>query len=233
MKKIIQYFVLTAIAVFAFGAMSQTNAQDQAVIRELYNRMGENQKTLKSLKSKVRMERYNSQLKEVETAQDGTVLYIPAKGKNANVRIDWTYPQQETLSVVNGKYLLYRPRLEQVIEGKTSEVQKKDAGSGLQFINMSPQELKQNFDAKWLGSELIANGSISAYKLKLTPKKPMQYSYAEIWVTPEGMPTQVKMYEKNGDWTNILLYTLEKNASIKINQLVLSNLPKNVKRIKG
>jgi outer membrane lipoprotein-sorting protein len=232
MKRLIQYFVLTAIAVFAFG-VSQTSAQDQAVIRELYNRMGENQKTLKSLRSKVRMERYNSQLKEVETTQDGTVLYIPAKGKNANVRIDWTYPQQETLSVVNGEYKLYRPRLGQVIKGKTKEVQKKDAGSGLQFINMSAQELKQNFDAKWLGSELIANGSVSAYKLKLTPKKPMQYSYAEVWVTPEGMPAQVKMYEKNGDWTNVLLYTVEKNASIKLDQLKLNNLPKDVKEVKG
>lgn len=233
MKRLIQYFVLTAIAVFAFG-VSQTNAQvDQAIIRELYTRMGENQKTLKTLRSKVRMERYNSQLKEVESTQDGTVMYIPAKGKNANVRIDWTYPQQETLSVVNGEYKLYRPRLGQVIKGKTKEVQKKDAGSGLQFINMSAQELKQNFDAKWLGSELIANGSVSAYKLKLTPKKPMQYSYAEVWVTPEGMPAQVKMYEKNGDWTNVLLYTVEKNASIKLDQLKLNNLPKDVKVVNG
>jgi outer membrane lipoprotein-sorting protein len=233
MKKIIQYFVLTAIAVFAFGVIQAKAQVDQSLIRELYNRMSENQKSLKSMRSKVQLDRYNAQLKDSDPTQQGTVLYIPAKGKNANVRIDWTYPQQETLSVVNGKYLLYRPRLEQVIEGKTSEVQKKDAGSGLQFINMSSQELKQNFDAKWLGSELIAKGTISAYKLKLTPKKPMQYSYAEVWVTPEGMPTQVKMYEKNGDWTNILLFETQKNASIKLDQLGLNNLPKNVKRIKG
>lgn len=232
MKKTIQYFILTAIAVFAFTAASQTNAHAQVEVRELYNRMGANQKTLKSLKSKVQLERYNAQLKDKETTQQGTVLYIPAKGRSANVRIDWTAPQQETLSVVNGKYLLYRPRLEQVIEGKTSEVQKKDAGSGLQFINMSPQELKQNFDAKYLGTELIANGAISAYKLKLTPKKPMQYNYAEVWVTAEGMPTQVKMYEKNGDWTNVLLYEIQKNAAIKIDQ-VKFNPPRNVKVIKG
>jgi outer membrane lipoprotein-sorting protein len=233
MKKIIQYFVLTAIAVFAFGAGNQATAQDQALIRELYNRMGENQKTLKSLRSMVRMERYNSQLRESEGTQEGTVLYIPAKGKSANVRIDWTHPQKETLSVVDGEYKLYRERLGQVIKGKTSEVQKKDAGSGLQFINMSPQELKQNFDAKWMGPELIASGTISGYKLKLTPKKPMQYAYAEVWVTEQGMPTQIKMYERNGDWTNVLLFKTEKNASIKLAQLKLNNLPKNVKEIRG
>jgi hypothetical protein len=233
MKKLIQYFVLTAIAVFALGAANQTNAQDQAMIRELYNRMGENQKSLKSLKSNVRMEHYNSQLKEIENKQQGTVLYIPAKGRSANVRIDWTAPQQETLSVVDGKYRLYRPRLEQVIEGKTSEVQKKDAGSGLQFVNMSAQELKQNFDAKWLGSELIGDGAIAAYKLKLTPKKPMQYAYAEVWVTAEGMPTQVRTYEKNGDWTNVLLFGTQKNALVRIDDLKFKNLPKTVKVIKG
>lgn len=238
MKRLIQYFVLTAIAVFAFGTVNQTFAQGQAEVRELYRLMEQNQKTLKSMKSNLQMEIYNSQLKELETTQKGTVLYIPAKGngadaaKKANVRIDWVSPQQETLSVVNGKYLLYRPRLEQAIEGRTSEVQKKDANSGLQFINMSPQELKQNFDAKWLGSELIANGAIAAYKLKLTPKKPMQYNYAEVWITKEGMPTQVKIYEKNGDWRNILLFNTEKNASIKLDQLPVK-LPKNIKPIKG
>lgn len=233
MKKLIQYFVLTAIVVFAFGLTTFADAQDQVVIRELYNRMGENQKTLKSLKSRIQMERYNAQLKEAEKPQQGTILYIPAKGKTANVRIDWLAPQQETLSVVEGKYRLYRPRLEQVIEGKTSEVQKKDAGGGLQFINMSAQQLKQSFDAKWLGAELIANGSISAYKLRLTPKKTMQYVYAEVWITAEGMPTQVKMFEKNGDWTNVLLFETQKNASINLAQLKLNNLPKSVKIIKG
>jgi outer membrane lipoprotein-sorting protein len=233
MKRLIQYFVLTAIAVFAFGTVNQTFAQGQAEVRELYRLMEQNQKTLKSMKSSLQMEIYNSQLKDLETTQKGTVLYIPAKGRSANIRIDWVSPQQETLSVVNGKYLLYRPRLEQVIEGKTSEAQKRDANSGLQFINMSSQELKQNFDAKWLGSELIANGAIAAYKLKLTPKKPMQYNYAEVWITKEGMPTQVKIYEKNGDWRNILLFNTEKNASIKLDQLALNNLPKSVKRIKG
>ena len=136
------------------------------------------------------------------------------------------------MSSVNGKYLLYRPRLEQVIEGKTKDVQKKDASGGLQFINMSAQELKQNFDAKYLGAELIANNSVSAYKLKLTPKKAMQYDYAEVWVTEDGMPVQAKIYEKNGDWTNVLLFNVEKNTRISAKDLV-PNIPKNIKRIKG
>lgn len=231
MKKYFQFFVLTVLAVFVFGVGNNVRAQGE-VVRVLYQKMGDNQKSLKSLKSKVRMKKYNAQLRDDETEQEGIVMYIPAKGRNANVRIDWTYPQQETLSSVNGKYLLYRPRLEQVIEGKTKDVQKKDASGGLQFINMSAQELKQNFDAKYLGAELIANNSVSAYKLKLTPKKAMQYDYAEVWVTEDGMPVQAKIYEKNGDWTNVLLFNVEKNTRISAKDLV-PNIPKSVKRIKG
>ena len=61
----------------------------------------------------------------------------------------------------------------------------------------------------------------------------MQYAYAEVWVTAEGMPTQVRTYEKNGDWTNVLLFGTQKNALVRIDDLKFKNLPKTVKVIKG
>ena len=87
MKKYFQFFVLTVLAVFVFGVGNSVRAQGE-VVRVLYQKMGDNQKSLKSLKSKVRMKKYNAQLRDDETEQEGTVMYIPAKGRNANVRID-------------------------------------------------------------------------------------------------------------------------------------------------
>jgi outer membrane lipoprotein-sorting protein len=233
MQKLIRYFLATIICAFVFGATIQINAQDQQNIRALYERMSANQKSLTSLKARVRMETYNPQIKDTE-GKDGTVIYLPAKGRNANVRIDWEKPEQETLSVVNGEYKLYRPRLETVYIGKTKEVSKQQdgVGSSLSFINMSSQELKQNFSAEWRDPELIANGSISAYHLKLTPKTPQRYQFVEIWVTEDGMPVQVKVHEKNGDTTNVLLYEIQKNVKINKSDVAV-NLPKNVKVIKG
>ena len=42
---------------------------------------------------------------------NGTVAYLPASGREASVRIEWNSPQHEILAVINGKYILFRPRL--------------------------------------------------------------------------------------------------------------------------
>ncbi len=233
MKNLFRYILTAIIAVFVFGAASQISAQDAQYVRALYQKMDANQKSLKSLRSRVRMEHYNSQLREIETTQDGEVLYLPAKARSANIRINWQAPQQEILSVVNGEYKLYRPRLQQVLEGKTKDVQKQQGvGSSLDFINMSAQQLKQNFDAKYLGGELIASGSMSAHKLKLTPKTAMRYNFAEVWIDDSGMPVQVKIHEKNGDTTTVLLYDTKKNAKVSLDE-VKFKVPSGAKVIKG
>jgi outer membrane lipoprotein-sorting protein len=234
MKNLFRYVLVTAVAVFVFGAGSQINAQDQSYVRELYKKMEANQKSLTSLRTSIRMERYNAQLRVIEDKREGKALYLPAKDrKNVNIRLDWTNPVQETLSVLNGEYQLYRPRLGQVMKGKTKDVQNQaGAGNVFSLINMSSKDLKSNFDAQWLGAELIAGGAISAYKLKLTPKTDSRHSNYEVWVNEAGMVVQAKLYEKNGDTTTFLLFGTERNAKISMKQLAL-NLPKTVQVIEG
>ena len=158
---------------------------------------------------------------------------VPLKNtRNANFRLDWTKGAQETLSVVNGKYRLYQPRLQQVIEGKSKDVQKSGGGaqSAFSLINSSAKDLKTNFDAKFLGQEVVANIH-SAYKLLLTPKTQVNFDHAEVWVNEEGMVVQFKVYEKNGDWTNVLLFDVQKNANVKDQIAVIT--PKGTKVIKS
>lgn len=231
MQKMFRFGLVLIFSAFIFSANVFAQG-DNGKIRELYNRMSQNQKTTKSMISGVRMENYNSQLKETET-KDGEVKYLPAGKQSANIRLDWRAPQQEILSVVDGNYILYRPRLNTVYRGKTKEAQKsQNVGNSLSFIGMSGAELKQNFDAKWISDgEQLADGT-NAYKMKLTPKTAANYNYAEIWVTEDGMPVQVKIYEKNGDTTNVLLYNMRKNAKVGKNDLKVS-VPKNAQEIKG
>lgn len=233
MQKLIRYILAFVVCAIVFGAATKVLAQNQGEIRELYNRMSANQKTMRSLVSRVRMTNYNPQTKETDE-KDGIVKYLPAGKQSANIRIDWQAPQNEILSVVDGSYKLYRPRLETVYVGKTKEVQRQQSvGNSLSFMNMTTPELRKNFDAKWLSDgELIANGSVSAYRMKLTPKAAASYNFAEIWVTGDGMPVQVKVHEKNGDTSTILLYEIQKNAKVTKNDLKL-NVPKGTKEIKG
>lgn len=233
MQKFFRYFLVLVIGTFVFSVAPVVNAQQQQYIRALYDKMSANQKTLTSLKARVRMEYYNPQIGGKPDTKEGRVIYLPTKGRSANVRIDWTHPENETLSVLNGEYKLYRPRLGAVYTGKTNEVSKQQGvGNSLSFINMSSAELKQNFSAEWREPELIAEGTISAYHLKLTPKTPQRYNFAEVWVTEDGMPVQIKVHEKNGDTNNVLLLDVQKNVKVNKNEVGVS-LPKNVKVIKG
>jgi outer membrane lipoprotein-sorting protein len=170
-------------------------------------------------------------LKESDTTE-GKSIYLPLKGRDALVRIDWTKPAQETLAVAEGQYVLFRPRLNQAIIGNAKNAKGSGkANSALSFMNMSKGQLKANYNIKYLGQENVSGG-IPTWHLELTPKTAQNYKSAELWVDSDGMPIQAKVVEKNNDTITILLSKLEKNKTINTNDFVVK-LPKNVKRING
>ncbi len=221
---------LAAIAVILFFnafAVTETNAQ----LNDILKRMEVNRNTMKTLRSNVKMVKYNSQLKESDMTE-GTSIYLPTKGRDALVRIDWTKPVRETLAVVNGKYVLYRERLNQAIVGNAKDAKGNGKANGaLAFMNMSKEQLKSNYTIKYLGQENVSGGTLT-WHLELTPKAATNFKIAELWVDGNGMPIQAKVIETNNDSTTVLLSNIEKNASINVAQFEVK-LPKNVKIVKS
>ena len=219
-----------AFALF-FNAFSVTEAKAQGVLKEILKRMETHRNSLTSLRSNVTMVRYNDQLKESDKTE-GTAIYLPAKGRDALVRIDWTKPVQETLAVVNGKYVLYRPRLQQAITGNAKEAKGNGKANGaLAFMSMSKDQLNANYSVKYLGQESVAGG-VPTWHLELTPKIAANYKSAELWVDGNGMPIQAKVIESNNDSTSVLLSNFEKNITINASQFKV-NLPKGTKIVNG
>ena len=66
---------------------------------------------MKTLRSDIKMVKYNGDLGVTEDSDiyNGKLMYVPAKGRDAYVRIDWTKPV-ESFSVVDKQYVVYRPR---------------------------------------------------------------------------------------------------------------------------
>lgn len=225
-------FGLTAIALMlVFNAFAITETKAQNILPEILKRMETHRNSLTSLRSSVMMVKYDSVLKVSDTTS-GTASYVPLKGRDALVRIDWTKPLVETLAVANGKYILYRPRLKQAIIGNAKNPKDNGkANSALSFMNMSKDELKANFAIKYLGEEKVS-GDISTWHLELTPKTAQNYKSAELWVDGNGMPIQAKVVENNNDTTTVLLSNLEKNTKINTDIFIVK-LPKDVKRIDG
>ena len=158
-------------------------------------------------------------------------MYIPAQGRAANVRVDWTWPAQESLSVIGGQYELFRPRLNVVYQGSRASRGNGTANSALNFLNMSGSQAKSSFDLTLLANETLWGG-VSTTHMKITPKGNAGYKYAEIWVDNGGMVIQSKIIDKNDDATTIRLTNVEKNASISMDQIKLQ-YPKGVKVVKS
>lgn len=231
MRRSIRYpFLLLSICLLMFSAAVEGRGQN--VLREVLKRLDAHNKALQSLQASVTMVKFNSQLNIADTSY-GSTSYVPRSGKRVrHVRIDWTKPVEEQMSLIGDSYELYRPRLNQVIVGKVQQAQgRQGVGNALAFMNMSKAELEANYDVKFLGVEQISGG-MQTWHIQLTPKKTSSYKNADLWVDADGMPRQARITENNNDTTTVLLSNIQKNVTIQASIFKL-NYPSNVKKIKA
>jgi outer membrane lipoprotein-sorting protein len=213
MKRFGSLMVVMLVLATAFaGARTPASGQGAGLVSSVLNRMERNRQSLKSLRSGISMEKYNSQLRDSEKF-NGVVSYLPGSGRAASVRIEWRSPQHEILTVTNGKFVLFRPRLNMAYVGDSKSKNNK-AGGVMEMIYMSRQQLEARFQPVQDVREETLWGGVSTIHLTLVPKGNASFKYAEIWVDSSGMPVQTKIVEKNDDATTMRLTGLEKNAKI-------------------
>ncbi|HEY0657992.1 MAG TPA: outer membrane lipoprotein carrier protein LolA [Pyrinomonadaceae bacterium] len=231
MSKFLRFGLTTLALIFVFNAFAVVETKAQGHVNEVLNRMDAHYRALSSLQANVKMDKYNAQLDEHDYTE-GLAKYLPLKGRDALVRIDWTKPVKESLAVVNKEYVLYRPRLQQALVGKVDKAQgNAKSNSALAFMNMSKAQLKDNYNIKYIGKESVSGG-ISTWHLELTPKLKTSYKLANIWVDGNGMPIQMRVTENNNDATTVLLSNLVKNETLNTKIFVI-NLPKGTKKLEG
>ena len=233
MKKLFPFSLSLALLLSSVGFVSNAHAQSAGLISSIFNRMEHNKRSLKSLRANITMEKYNSQLRDSDKYQ-GLVLYIPGAGGSgaAFIRLEWSKPQQEILTIANGSYDLYKPRLNLVYRGKTGSIKSSKDNDVLALMSMSTAQLHAKFGELQDVREETLWGGVWTQHFKATPKTAAAYKYIEIWVDKDGMPVQTKMVEKNDDSTTVRLSSVEKNANIPMDQFK-QNLDSKVKVVKG
>jgi outer membrane lipoprotein-sorting protein len=234
MKRLVPLSLLLALLTGAsiISSPKATNGQSAGLVSSVLNRMERNRQSLRSLKASLSMEKYNAQLRDKDQYV-GSVLYMPASGRDASVRIEWQRPRHEILAVSNGQYTLFRPSLNQAIRGKSGSVKgKAGAGGVLDMMYMSKQQLEARFQPVQDVREETLWGGVSTIHITLVPKGNASFKYAEIWVDSSGMPVQTKIVEKNDDATTMRLSGMERNLKISSDEFSLK-LDSNVKIIKG
>ncbi|HEU4479442.1 MAG TPA: hypothetical protein VFR80_13065, partial [Pyrinomonadaceae bacterium] len=80
MKRFGSLLVVTlALSAALAGSHATANGQSAGLVSSVLNRMERNRQSLKSLRSGISMEKYNSQLRDSEKF-NGVVSYVPASG---------------------------------------------------------------------------------------------------------------------------------------------------------
>ena len=235
MKRLISSGLMIA---FIFSALimvspATTHGQGAGLVSSVLSRMEKNRQTMKSLRAGISMVKYNSQL-GVEDKYHGVVIYLPGAGRQASVRIDWSHPRREVLSVNNNKYTIFRPALNVAYTGDSRRMGGKDSkASGLfDMLNMSRQQLEARFQPVKDVREETLWGGVGTIHLTLVPKGNAGYKYAEVWIDSAGMPVQAKIVEKNDDSTTMRLTGLEKNQKVSPSDFDVK-LDSNVKIVKS
>src|SRR5689334_4348691 len=223
-------FILSMIVI---ATPTTTNGQGAGLVSSVLSRLEKNRQSLKSLRAGVSMVKYNSQL-GVEDKYNGVVIYLPGAGRQASVRIDWSSPRREVMSVNNNKYIIFRPALKVAYTGDARKMGgKENKASGLMdMMNMSRQQLEARFQPVKDVREETLWGGVSTIHLTLVPKANAGYKYAEVWIDAGGMPVQAKVVEKNDDSTTMRLTSLEKNQKISQGDFDIK-LDANVKIVKS
>lgn len=222
--------LIVMAAIVALSSPINVNAQNAGLVSSIMSRMERNRRDLKSLRANISMAKYDARIRD-EDKRQGTVLYMPAAGRNAYARIDWQSPVRETLAVADGRYTLFRPRLNMAYVGSASS-KNANVGGMMDFLSMSSQQVKTRFEPLQDLYEETLWGGVRATHFKLVPKGGASYKYAEVWVDGNGMPVQTKVVEKNDDATTVRLMNVEKNAGISTDQFKLK-LDGNVKIVKS
>lgn len=230
MNKFLRFGFFAIALAFVFNAVvSETKAQ--GVLPEVLKRMEAHRAALRTMESNVVFVKKDSLL-DIEDTREGVVKYIPGKTENdMYIRIDWTKPD-EKLAVVKTEYVLYQPKLEQAFVGKVSKAKNSaNTGNALSFMSMSKAQLKANYSYKYIGEETLSSG-VKTVHLELMPKKAQTYKSADLWIDVDGMPLQMRITEKNGDSTTVLLKNIKKNPKIDPKDFTIEP-PKGTKIIKG
>lgn len=234
MRKALRYSFFIISLGLLMSSVSVREARAQNVLGEILRRMDLNNKALQSVHADVTMVKVDALLGASGTDSTyGSTSYLPKTGKRrAYIRVDWTRPVEEQISVIGDDYELYRPKLNQVIVGKVNRSKNSSSvGGALSFMNMSKAQLQANYSVIYLGEEQVSGGPMT-WHLQLTPKTQTSYKQAELWVDKDGMPRQAKITEQNNDTTTVLLSNIQKNISLD-GKIFKLNYPTSVKKIKA
>jgi outer membrane lipoprotein-sorting protein len=217
MKKVltITIMIVAGMLILMLGADRPADANTKPqLLTGILNKMERAHQEMKSLKAEMIQHKTNSQIGITDT-ELGAIIYKPAEGKSkGKLRIDYIKPTKDIIALVGENFTYYQPRINQAFKSTLAKASKGRVGGYISLFGLdsSLKSLVNTYNIDYLKDEEI-NGQ-QATVLRLVPKSNGQVASVDIWVLQNGLPSQWKVVERNGDHTIFTLKNLEVNANI-------------------
>jgi outer membrane lipoprotein carrier protein len=228
-KRTISLAVIAALLTMTVGTYHHTEAKAAPqLLTGVLSKMQTAHRGLRSMRASMVQQRRNPQIGSTETDY-GTFLYKPGGRGKSKLRIDYTRPDQKSVSVVGENLTFYQPRINQVLKTTLSKAAKGKTSSysALVGLDSSLESLTKDYNVEYVKDELV--GGKPTTRLLLVPKTGSTFSKIELWVSNEfWLPVQYQMFERNGDSTLVKFTGMEINPSLA-DSLFNVNVPSGTK----
>ncbi len=197
-------------------------------------RMRQAQSSVESLTARLEQVKSYPQLGIEDPAERGTFTMARTKRGATRVRMEIREPETRILTLTDGNYLLYQPRIKQAVEGKLSGGGKKGLFSGI--LTGSPEALEaleQEYHVETVGETVVSE--VRVIELRFTARANAAVYCQQIALgvdTSSWLPVQQSCHEAN---QSVITFTL---GDVKLNPPLAKDafdvdLPSDVEKVRG
>ena len=209
-------------------------AADSATPDVVLARMRQAQSSVETLTARLEQMKSYPQLGIEDPRERGTFTMARSKRGATRVRMEIREPETRILTVADGKYLLYQPRIKQAVEGNVSGGGKKGLFSGI--LTGSPEaldELDREYRVENVGETVLSDVSVIELRFIAQPNAAVYCQQIDLWVDATSwLPVQQSCHEAN---QSVITFTL---GEVKLNVPLSKNafdveLPSDVEKVRG
>lgn len=196
-------------------------------------RMRDAQADVERLTARLEQVKSYPQLGIEDPPERGTFTMARTNG-SIRVRIAIREPEIRILTVADGEYVLYQPRIRQAVSGKVTPGGKKGLFSGI--LTGSPEalaELDRDYRAESLGETVVLGEDVVQLELTAQPGRAVHCQQIDLWVdTGSWLPVRQSCHEANG---SVITFTLEDvEVNVPLNKDAFDvELPPDVEKLRG
>ncbi|HJZ68750.1 MAG TPA: outer-membrane lipoprotein carrier protein LolA [Blastocatellia bacterium] len=205
-------FILAIVAVVAtMTFMLPTSANGK--LDEVLANMERAARSIKTIEADMNQEKRNLQIGGPPERYAGKIYFEHGKACD-KVRIEYSVPQGQFVTVLCDKIYLFQARINQcIVTTRQAQASKNQEFSFIATPYKSVPELKRQYNIAYGGDEQV--GASSTAKLELTPKGKSSVKKLTLWVDQSSwLPIKYQVVETNNNPTTFTLSGIIKNGKL-------------------